>query len=163
MGQPGPCIVIDARERVVRTGEYDGTNQCIYKLGRYECFDVIKLNEQEDKLFVDDNGLLNREAMDFFGIEGYGQPLAGNGVILGTNKTEDGDKDAGPVKCDLLWVRKRLWWIKAFPYGPCLMLKAVRPPCVSKEVRRTRLALPWSAACKFLAEGWSKPMTDGLL
>lgn len=82
------AIKIDATEKTVTEVEYDGDYKTIYKLGGFDTFTVIDLGDGET-LFIDDNGLLNEENTKFFKLAGpdykYAQPLAGNGVILGTD------------------------------------------------------------------------------
>jgi hypothetical protein len=46
-------------------------------------FDAVAMNEYGDTCFVDDEGLFHGWA--FFRIDGYDQPLAGRGLILGTD------------------------------------------------------------------------------
>lgn len=53
-----------------------------------DCVTAARFNDAGDVAYVDDEGLL-KGPTDFFLIEGYPQPLAGKGVIVGTN--EDGD------------------------------------------------------------------------
>ena len=57
----------------------------IYEAIEVDCFDVVGFDEKND-VYVDDNGLLNLSpSSKFFSIEGYHQPLAGNGLIMGIN------------------------------------------------------------------------------
>jgi len=50
-----------------------------------ELFTTVRISETET-LFVDDEGLLTlTDESVFFSFKGYNQPLAGNGLILGTD------------------------------------------------------------------------------
>lgn len=97
------AILIDAKTNsvtLVEVGEYTD----IYKHCGYETFTCVGLGNGET-LYVDDEGLINGTNFGFK-IEGYDNPLMGNGLILGS--TSDGDsKDtalsvhevAGKVRC----------------------------------------------------------------
>ena len=80
------AILIDPAKQTVTEVDYDGDYQSIYKLTDCTTFTVPFVLENEDALYVDDEGLWG--ATDFFRIEGYPDPLAGRGLILGTD--EDG-------------------------------------------------------------------------
>lgn len=68
----------------VKAVNFDDTLDSIYKLIEAETFDIARL-ANGDAVFVDDTGLMNSSFMDMFLIEGYSYPLAGRGLILGTN------------------------------------------------------------------------------
>ena len=80
------AILIDPAKQTVTEVDYDGDYQSIYKLTDCTTFTVPFVLENEDSLYVDDEGLWG--ATHFFRIEGYPDPLAGRGLILGTD--EDG-------------------------------------------------------------------------
>jgi hypothetical protein len=57
-----------------------------------ECqtFDIAHIGNGHD-VYIDDEGLLNiQHDTKFFSIEGYYQPLVGNGIVMGFN-AEDGE------------------------------------------------------------------------
>ncbi len=75
------AILIDAKTnsvRFVEVGEYTD----IYKHCGFELFTTVGLGNGET-LYVDDEGLMNGTQYGFT-IEGYSQPLMGNGLILGS-------------------------------------------------------------------------------
>jgi hypothetical protein len=53
-------IIIDIDGKV-REEKYDGTIECIYKAGRFDTFDIVRLRHNVT-MFVDDNGLLKPDA-----------------------------------------------------------------------------------------------------
>jgi hypothetical protein len=80
------AILIDTENREVKMIEIEKGIDAIYEQINCDCFTVVTL-ENEDAIFVDDEGLLKlNENSKFFFIEGYHQPLAGNGLILGTDE-----------------------------------------------------------------------------
>lgn len=78
------AIHIDPIHRSVASVEYSGDYQQIYHLIDCDTFDVARINNKGDGIFVDDEGLF-KEHQTFFYIEGYPQPLAGKGLMLGTD------------------------------------------------------------------------------
>ena len=66
-----------------------------------DTFDVVYFDP--DTVYVDDNGLWG--ASHFFQIDGM-QPLAGRGLVLGTD--DEGDSIAPTTTLDALWRRARL-------------------------------------------------------
>lgn len=76
------AFVIDPFEKTINEVEYSGDYTQIYELGDFECFDIATFNQKRDGVFVDDNGLF-KDDQRFFLINGYPQPLAGKGVVLG--------------------------------------------------------------------------------
>jgi hypothetical protein len=88
------AILIDAQSETIKyvdVVEKNGSklNSMYQHLG-CELVDVINIDNKND-LFVDDEGLLKiNDNTKFFIIQGYYQPLAGNGLILGFNNN-DGD------------------------------------------------------------------------
>lgn len=87
------AYLIDPFTKTVSEVDYDGNYQNIYKLissdtNPVSTFTCVNVNEAEDTVFVDDEGLLdNMNTQQFFSLNGY--PLAGKGLVLGTN--EDGE------------------------------------------------------------------------
>lgn len=101
--QTKKAILINAKQGTisqVEVGEYTD----IYKHCGFDLFTTVSLGNGET-LYVDDEGLMNGTEYGF-SIDGYAQPLMGNGLILGS--TGDGDsKDTaftaevikGKVRC----------------------------------------------------------------
>ncbi|MGE5512376.1 MAG: hypothetical protein ACM31O_14105 [Bacteroidota bacterium] len=81
--------LIDPQQCSVTPAAYDGDYRTIYRLCRFDLFTVVEFGS--DALFVDDEGLL-KQPRHFFALDGYQQPLAGCGLMLGTD--EDGDSVA---------------------------------------------------------------------
>jgi hypothetical protein len=81
------AIVINSKERTIKSDYTVETYRDIYRLGGFSLFTGIQLTPTET-LFIDDEGLLHGET-NYFILNGpefvYAQPLAGNGVILGVD------------------------------------------------------------------------------
>lgn len=81
-------ILINPETQEISEIEYDGDYRSIYKLLDIRLFTLIHLSDNES-LFLDDEGLL-KDPEFFFGLVGpnfkYHQPLAGKGLILGTDE-----------------------------------------------------------------------------
>lgn len=75
--------LIDAVKRTI-TEVAVGDYKTIYPLLGCECFTCVGV-EDDDTIYVDDEGLLKPQE-NFFLYEGYPQPLAGNGLVLGTDE-----------------------------------------------------------------------------
>jgi hypothetical protein len=109
------AILIDPVSETVSEVEYNGDYKHIYELCGFECFTVIDLGKGET-LFIDDEGLL-KEQEHFFALEGplwaYPQPLAGRGLILGT----DDDGESVATKLTLEAIRENVKWRKLLVAG----------------------------------------------
>lgn len=86
------AILIDPFDETVTEVEHNGDYRHIYTLlshpeHKVDCFTIVQIT-QGDAIFVDDEGLL-KDPKHFFVWKGYPQPLAGKGLILGTN--DEGD------------------------------------------------------------------------
>ena len=79
-------ILIDPKEKSLSYVEYDGNYRSIYPLIDADTFDIVYITETET-IFVDDEGL-HKNPRYFFVYENS-QPLAGKGLILGTNSNGD--------------------------------------------------------------------------
>lgn len=90
------AILIDPFDCTVSRVEYDGNYRSIYKLIGCECFTCIEIDGGRDVLYVDDEGLFN-DAQAFWSIDGYLNPLAGRGLILG-NDAATGDSCAASIE-----------------------------------------------------------------
>jgi len=76
------AFLIDPKEQTVTEVETEGTNRDIYRLIDAELFDVVRLNDEGDCIYVDDGGL-SRSNQSFFQMDSYSAPLAGKGLVLG--------------------------------------------------------------------------------
>ncbi len=77
------AYLIDAEKREITQVEV-GDYTTYYPLLKCEVFTTVGL-EDDDTLYVDDEGLFQPQE-NFFMYQGYNQPLAGNGLVLGTDK-----------------------------------------------------------------------------
>ena len=90
MGKPCKAILIDPFACEVREVDLTGEFEQLYKLLSHETmkvdtFTTVNLgNPGNDAIFVDDEGLL-KPCERFFMWNGYPQPLAGKGLILGAD------------------------------------------------------------------------------
>lgn len=91
------AYLIDPFERKVTEVEYSGQYQDIYKLIDAQTFDVARLRNG-DSIFIDDEGLM--KSNEFFMHRGYYNPLAGKGLVLGTD--EEGDSVSPSCTLDQL-------------------------------------------------------------
>ena len=78
------AILIDPVERTVSEVEYSGSSKDIYRLVDCETFTVVGI-EHDDAIFVDDEGLLKDDPRYYFIYRGHDQPIAGKGLVLGTD------------------------------------------------------------------------------
>ena len=102
------AILIDPVREQVTEVEYNGDYRHIYELltddeNELDCctFDVIRIDDRE-AIFVDDEGLLKMPRY-FFKYEGYGQPLAGRGLVLGND--DEGETIATKLTADAVRAR----------------------------------------------------------
>jgi hypothetical protein len=102
------AYLIDPATRSLKEVAYSGDYHDIYKLCDYSTFTTVELTTDHDTAFVDDEGLIKGPVYQFFGFKGYAQPLAGKGLILGTD--DEGDSIA--PKHDLAFYADRLVWIE---------------------------------------------------
>lgn len=93
------AYLIDAIARSIKPVEYGGNIDEIYALTGCDTFDAARFNDKGDAVFIDDEGLL-KQPHNFFMIEGYSQPLAGNGLVLGCD--EDGESIEPSVNLEWL-------------------------------------------------------------
>ena len=87
------AILIDPFEKTITEVDYNGDFRQIYKLIDCGTFDVVRVNDIGDGIFVDDEGLINGKQQEFFGWRGYEQPLAGKGLLLGCTLSDGESAD----------------------------------------------------------------------
>ena len=78
------AYLIDPMKCSITEVEYDDSNyRNICALIDADLFDVVRLSDSRDVIYVDDEGLFNPQG--FFRVDGYPNPLAGKGLVLGTD------------------------------------------------------------------------------
>lgn len=82
------AYLINPFKREVTEVEYEGDYRAIYPLIQADCFDIARL-DKGDGIYVDDNGLISGKHQEFFLFKDYPTPLAGYGLLLGSN--DDGE------------------------------------------------------------------------
>ncbi|CAB4195373.1 hypothetical protein UFOVP1298_15 [uncultured Caudovirales phage] len=85
MTNPCKAILINPFDQTVTEVEYNGDFHHIYELIECDTYDVARINENGDGIFVDDDGLFKQDQM-FFQHEDYPSPLAGRGLVLGCDE-----------------------------------------------------------------------------
>lgn len=115
------AFLIDPGARTLTTVEYDGDYTTIYQLLGIDTFDVVRFGDDGDVIYVDDEGLM-KGPTDFFLIEGYPQPIAGKGLVLGT----DAEGDDIEPKVSEEWLRENLDFGNMMNLGGTLMFMGDR-------------------------------------
>jgi hypothetical protein len=77
-------ILINPFSKTVSEVEYSGDYNHISELLDCEIYTLIRL-ARDEVLFIDDEGLIVDKPQAFFAYKGYLQPLAGLGLVLGTD------------------------------------------------------------------------------
>lgn len=93
------AFLIDPSAQTITAVEYDGNYKSITKMIEAQMFTTVQINEEEDTIYLDDEGLFV-EGQSFFMIAGYPEPLAGKGLVLGTDA--EGDSDEPVITFDSL-------------------------------------------------------------
>lgn len=83
--------------------EYNGDWKTIAPALGCDLFTVVEFNKEKDCVYVDDEGLLCNPQF-FFSITGYPTPLAGKGIVAGT----DDEGETVEPTVTLEWVRKNV-------------------------------------------------------
>lgn len=94
------AYLIDPFTQTITQVEYSGDYQEIYKLTDCDTFTCVGINEFGDTVFVDDEGLINGKQQEFFMIANYPDPLAGKGLVLGTD--DEGDSVSPSITLEQL-------------------------------------------------------------
>lgn len=80
------ALLIDVEKREVREIIIENSLSAMYKVMKCDCIAVGLNIENRDCIYVDDEGLLKRQE-NFFHYVGSYQPLAGNGLVVGSHYT----------------------------------------------------------------------------
>lgn len=99
------AIKIDVEKREVHEVEIEQGLDALCRAIGCQFVDRVWLTEG-NMLWVDDNGLLKEPQADKFGLIGYGNLLAGDGIILGSD--EEGRSVSTTLTAD--FVRQRALW-----------------------------------------------------
>jgi hypothetical protein len=102
------AFLIDPFTKTITAVEYDGNYKSIYKMLGCDLFDVVELPDFEDAIYVDDEGLMVAACdQAYFMVRELPRPLAGKGLVLGTN--DDGESADPLVTIEQLTARVR--WV----------------------------------------------------
>ena len=95
------AYLINSETKTITPVDYNGDYKTIYTHIGCDLFDIVYAESGGHRIsvFVDDEGLLNNP-QHFFMLDGWAQPLAGNGLVLG-DADEDGETLAAPDDLDL--------------------------------------------------------------
>lgn len=95
------AYLINSETKTITPVDYNGDYKTIYTLIGCDLFDIVYAESGGHRIsvFVDDEGLLNNP-QHFFMLDGWAQPLAGNGLVLG-DADEEGETLAAPDDLDL--------------------------------------------------------------
>jgi len=97
------AILIDPFTQTIEEVDYSGDYKDIYTLIECDLFTTVYC--LEDTLFVDDEGLYVKDQR-YFKVAGYAQPLAGRGLLIGT----DADGENTDAKTRLNILEKVIQW-----------------------------------------------------
>ena len=107
------AFLIDPYEATIKEVQYKGDYNEIYDLIDAEIFTCVSFNEEEDNIFIDDEGMINGKDQAFFRVidtpAGDTYPLIGKGLVLGTN--EDGESVEPKITLEQL--KKQVQFIPA--------------------------------------------------
>lgn len=115
-------IKIDVEKQSVYEVEHDGSLKSIYKLLGAECFCIGATFENRDVIMVDDEGLLH-DSIGWFQLKPGTQPLAGNGLVCGT----DDNGDTVPPKVTLAFIKSICRFFKPGEITPPEPFAEVQP------------------------------------
>ncbi len=94
-------ILINAATRTITKVEVPEGYKNIYPfLGEgVDMFQCVDISKNGDTIYIDEEGLLKPQD-NFFLYKGYGQPLAGNGLVLGTDN--EGESQNAQTKLETI-------------------------------------------------------------
>lgn len=131
--------LIDPFAQSVTVVDYTGNYKNIYEHIKATCFTTVQINPQQDMIFVDDEGLFKKDQA-FFRFHGYDQPLAGRGLVLGTDRRGESVEP----KCTIEWLSRVISWepnVRFAGMAPTKIEEGVDHPYLGKVVHITRRAL----------------------
>jgi hypothetical protein len=80
------CFLIDPMAKTILPIEWDETIKSMNRLLGTGCVDFARINEQGDRIAVDDTGLVDGKEHGRFTVAGYGNVLAGPGLLFGVDR-----------------------------------------------------------------------------
>jgi hypothetical protein len=104
------AYLIDPFAREISEVEHNGNFRQIYELiqSPSQSFSAVRMNGRGDMIYVDEEGLfVPFDRQEFFGLRGYGAPLAGRGLVLGS----DPYGESVSPKASLDEVRGQIVWL----------------------------------------------------
>lgn len=109
MSRDVKAVLINPYEESVTDITYDASDyKNVYPLIRCSCFTVARLTD--DDILIDDEGLLKVDnSTKFFKVNGYPQPLAGYGLVVGT----DDEGETVSVTHDAKYYRQKIQFLDA--------------------------------------------------
>jgi hypothetical protein len=121
------AILIDPVAKTVTALDFEGDFRAIQKAIDVDCFTIIRpFPDNDDTLYLDDEGLF-KDNQSFFLLDCYPQPLAGKGLILGTDGDDDTDCASTVEK-----VKARLTWVDTKCYGMVSDVSEIDHPLLGK-------------------------------
>ncbi len=93
------AFLIDPKERTVTEVDHDGDYKTVCALLGCPRIDAAGINDKGDVIYVDDEGLFVEDPA-FFMYKGFPTPMAGKGLVVGTD--EEGADIAPSVDMDHL-------------------------------------------------------------
>jgi hypothetical protein len=78
------AFLIDPKERTITEVSYDGNLEHMYELLSCRSVDAVQINSDRDTIYIDDEGMFV-EDQSFFYCKSFQNPLAGRGLVVGTD------------------------------------------------------------------------------
>lgn len=100
------AYLIDPGAQEVREVEYNGDYKHIYRLIDCQCFDVVRVNNHGDGIFLDDEGYITNGIKSTFMWLGINHVLVGKGLLLGV----DNQGESVSPRMSLEAVRNSVVW-----------------------------------------------------
>lgn len=114
------CYLINPYNKTITESYISNYKEINEHIG--DTFTIGPRFENGDTIFLDDNGLL-KEGMEYFSYDGYGQPFAGVGVVLGT----DGEGESVDVKHSIDFYKTHIHWLEYEPTKELIDAGTFRP------------------------------------